>query len=332
MNPTNSGIPTIKPTMTLKSDDVSSCPEINVLTAQDFKRFVPTGISVQIPLPIAKTGGNALFGVNIDGFIPPFNLAPNAFLQLWKNLYPVRLVNPNSGIIVTQVSTTIPEITNYLSNRVIAGNVGLGVRITSNTSQSGNLLVAQASGVIRQWYSKQQPDRGLYFLNGSVSAQDYSYDAFDLVDLSLNRNFSVTPIRRDPLIKTDLAQKLLTTNLYELDPVTPQSFANIDVRQSQFLEDWLLFDILTSLPDSTTNELHMSFFFDYSTVQFYTPLLPMIPTAPISNAQRIVNVTATVAQTTGNQSNIVFVPNSFSKLEEKKIEVIDEVEKLSISE
>lgn len=314
MNPTNSGIPTIKPTIALKRAEVSSSPEINFLSEADFRKFVPTGISVKIDTPIEKVASSALFGVNIDGFIPPFNLSPRFFGKAMKNLFPVKAVTGINSVEIRWAMSGIPEIANYLSNRVISGNVGIGMRNTSNTTQPGNLFFAQASGMARKFYPSVTADLGLDFSNGSTSVLDYSYDSFNLVDLSLNRNFSLTPIRRDPLIKTDLAQKIAFIN--NLD----NSLNQLELFQNQFLEDWILVDILNTLPNSSVNEIYIDIFFDYSRVQFYTPLLPFIPLGPTSFAGAIMDVTKTVFQPfTFSQTQVVLIPQANISLEKLKI-------------
>jgi hypothetical protein len=321
MYPTNSGIPTVKPTIALKRPEVSSSPEINILNSSDFRKFVPTGISVRINTPLEKVASNALFGINIDGFIPPFNLSPNCFGKVMKNLFPVKVVTGITSVQVNWQMSGIPEIVNYLSNRVVAGNVGIGIRCTSNTSQPGNLLVAQASGMARKFYHSTTVDQGLSFLNGSTSALDYSYDSFELVDLSLNRNFSITPIRRDPLIKMDLAEKLNFINNFNTAPTLAPEANILEVFQNQFLEDWILVDILNTLPTTNTNEIYLDLFFDYSRVQFYTPLLPFLPIGPYNFAGRIMDVNKTVGLDFNfSQSQIILIPiTELRQLEELKI-------------
>jgi len=326
MYPTNSGIPTRKPTIVLKRPEVSSCPEIKFLSEEDFKKFVPTGISIQIKTPLQKVASNALFGINIDGFIPPFNIAPGCFGKVMKNLFPVKVVSGVTSVQVNWQMSGIPEIVNYMSNRVIAGNVGIGARCTSNTSQPGNLLVAQASGMARKFYPAISEDLGLAFVNGSTSALDYSYDSFELVDLSLNRNFSITPVRRDPLVETDLAQKLNFINSYNLPATLAQDVNRLQVFQNQFLEDWILIDILNTLPTTNTNEVYLDMFFDFSRVQFYTGLLPFLPIGPYDAAGRIMDVSKTVALDFNfNQGQIDLVP--ISELDELKIPETSETRK-----
>lgn len=320
MNPTNAGIPTVKPTIALKRTEVSSSPEINFLSEADFRKFVPTGISVKIETPIEKVASSALFGINIDGFIPPFNLSGSFFGKAMKNLFPVKPVTGINNVDIRWQMSGIPEIANYLSNRVISGNVGIGMRNTSNTSQPGNLFVAQASGMARKFYPSVTVDLGLDFVNGSTSTLDYSYDSFDLVDLSLNRNFSITPIRRDPLIKTDLARKIAFIHAFNTNPTTPAALNELEVFQNHFLEDWLLIDILNTLPNSSVNELYIDIFFDYSRVQFYTPLLPFIPLGPVTLAGTIMDVTKTVDQDFNfSQTQIEIIPQRRNLLDKLKI-------------
>jgi type 1 fimbria pilin len=323
MYPTNSGIPTVKPTIALKRMDKSSCPEVNFLSEADFKKFIPSGISVKIETPLEKVASNALFGVNIDGFTPPFNISPNCFGKVMKNLFPVKVVTGITNVQVSWQMSGIPEMVNYLSNRVVAGNVGIGVRCTSNTSQPGNFIVAQASGMARKFYPAVSVDQGLTFQNGSTSALDYSYDSFELADLSLNRNFSITPVRRDPLVKMDLAQKLNFINSFNTPATLAPDSNRLEIFENQFLEDWILIDILNTLPSTNTNEVYLDLFFDYSRVEFYTGMLPFLPIGPYDFAGRIMDVNKTVAQDYNfNQAQIVIIPDS--NLDKLKMEETSE--------
>lgn len=287
MDPTNAGTSLTNPTMSLKTVDQSSIPEIDVLSEMDFRNFVYTGISAIVDLPLNKTTRNALFGVNIDGFIPPWNVKDPYFASWFKNFYPVQnFPETFASVKIRQEVSSIPVQLLYLSHRIIAGNVGVGVRLTANTAQSGNLIIAQASGVTRHYYANDAPHIGLIFTNSSHAPIDYNYNSFLLGDVSLNRNISITPIRKDPTIQTDLARKLIM-------PSQPRSRDFDRLVGSQYQEDWLLFGILSNLPSTSANQLTFSFFFDYSQVQFYQPMLVTLPTIPTSFDRQIMLVSDT---------------------------------------
>lgn len=325
MNPTNAGENLSTPTMMLKQPDLTSVPEIDEISEMDFRRFIYTGISATVDLPLVKNSRNALFGVNIDGFIPPWNSQDVTWGLMLKNYYPVQ---PFSNSIefckIRQEMGMIPEQALYLSHRVIAGNVGIGVRLSSNTSQSGNVVIAQASGVLKYPYTNNTQYTGMQFLNTSSSPIDYSYSSFMLGDVSLNRNISITPIRRDPTIQTDLAKKLSDVRLPTLANPT-----NFNVFGSQFQEDWLLFGILSSMANNNSNQLTFSFFFDYSQVQFYYPLLPTVSTSPTNFEQQILEVTFTLTSNlTPTHANAKFLPADEAVAaikEQPKIKVIDKL-------
>jgi len=310
MNPTNAGESLANPTMMLKSVDLSSIPEINFASEADFRNFVPTGLSVTVNLPIIKNSRSALFGVNIDGFIPPWNSSNNFWNTALKNLFPIQpFENSIEFVKVKQEMSMMPAQALYLSHRVIGGNVGVGVRLTSNTGQSGNILVSQASGVVKRQYNANTQYTGMSFLNTSIAPIDYSYNSFMLADVSLNRNVSITPIRRDPVIQTDLALKI--SKMIETTHGLSGTLANI--YSSQFQEDWLLFGIVSDMANQNANQLNFTFFFDYTNVQFYYPMLPIISTPPDNFERQILETTFTLtANNVITHANTKFLPEDES--------------------
>lgn len=321
MNPTNAGENLSSPTMMLKQPDLTSTPEIDEINELDFRRFIYTGISATIDLPLVKNSRNALFGVNIDGFIPPWNSNDVAWGLMLKNYYPVQPFSNSIEICkIRQEMGMIPEQAMYLSHRVIGGNVGIGVRLSSNTGQSGNVIIAQASGVLKYPYTNNTQYTGMQFLNMSSSPIDYTYSSFMLGDVSLNRNISITPIRRDPTIQTDLAKKL-----YHLRTPTFATQEIHNVFNSQYQEDWLLFGILSNMANNNSNQLTFSFFFDYSQVQFYYPLLPTISTAPTNFEQQILEVTFTLTS-----NNMITHANSKFLPADENVQVVRDQPKSKI--
>lgn len=281
-------------TMNLRSITKSIGPEVSFISDEDFKRFVPTGISVRINTPLVKTGSSPLFAVNVDGMIPNYNVNNSAsrFRKYWLNFFPVQAFS--NSLTSTQIyyeQNMLPELAMYLSHRAFGGNVGVGIRVTSNTTQTGNFLISQISGAIRHYYDETTPYTGLRFLNTSALPINYAVDSFILADTSLNRNVSITPIRRDIVRITDLQKKIQELVLTPANQITEPDRYNVIA--SQFAEDWLVFTPLTDLPDATANQLTFTFFFDYSRVQFYIPWMPIIPTPPYNYSRQIANISDT---------------------------------------
>jgi len=65
---------------------------------------------------------------------------------------------------------------------------------------------------------------------------------------------------------------------------------------SQFQEDWLFITPLTNVPSQNANQVTLSFFFDFSTVTFETPIYPVIPMG-INTGASFLNYTATFLNT-----------------------------------
>jgi hypothetical protein len=326
----------ITPTDSIKSSDSSTIPDLDVIDEIDFRRYVFTGYKITVNLPLVKANKNSIFAINTDGFIPSYIFANGAIGQTYKNLSPVQVMNGALAYVkVVQEQVMLPIQTMYLSNRYVAGSVGVGLRVTSNTGQSGNLMVSQATSCLRQFYRKTEIFNGLRFLNQSTFAIDYTPGNFALIDVSLNRQVSIRPTRRDPLKYTDLAQKIYhitndTTQWMSTDSLSNARSSNCFA--SQFLEDWLLFTPLSNFPNQNANQLVIDVFFDYSTVVFLVPIYPVISSIPDTISKNTLDVSATLAVTANpNKANFVWlsVHSNAEEIEEEPIE--EQVANLTVS-
>jgi len=257
--------------------------QINELSYEDLtKRFIYSGYTVHVPVPAGKVTSQAWWGINLEGFIPPYN--STHFVPWSCNHAAVQLTNTGvsvPGLYVTQEMIAPPVMSQFISNRFISGQVGVGIRITSQTAQSGNFMVSQASGLARRFYSDGETYSGLRSFNSSLVPNDYMVGSFAIFDVSLNRQFSITGIRRALNKVTDFAFKLHNTR----GPLSPQPL----VLSSMMAEDWLLFTPMSSLVNSTPNTINLAIFFDYSKVQFYTPMYPILSLPPFDRGLSILN-------------------------------------------
>lgn len=293
-------------TSILKNSPPCPIPEIQTLSDADLRRFVPTGITVKLPTPFVKISSTALFGVNIDGFVPPYNIhtaSGGSPSPIFMNMFPVQATEEGTrlGVKIYQEMSQLIPITNFLSHRFISGNVGIALRVSSNTAMTGNFYVSQLSGGIRDYYTTSASDtnaeayKGLRFNNASHSGIDYAQGACSILDVSLNRNLSITPIRRDVTQKTDLAQKMVQVITSNLKANSAQ-LNTYNTFASQFPEDWLLFTPISDFSGIAANTISFTFFFDYSRVNFYTPMLAMLPFPPTpktGNTREILDFSAT---------------------------------------
>lgn len=305
-----SGTPTLTPTVALKGLDSTQSPTIEIITDESFKRFMPTGITVTINTPLVKTTNNALFAINIDGFIPDYIFTDNAWWPMHKNLFPVQnFPETLNSVTINKEEFMNPSQFPYYSHRYVSGNVGIGLRVTSNTAQSGSIIVAQASGVQRKYYSNAEKFVGLQFLNSSTGVLDYAPGSFLLADLSLNRNIAITPIRKDPCEVMDLVKKINEIDKYP-NP-TPANYQRINNFTSQFTEDWLLFGALANIPNASNGQIVISVFFDFSGVNFDMPLLPLIPAPPATFRKQILKLTETLkSRVNGTKSQVLYLPEA----------------------
>lgn len=261
--------------------------ELREIGPSDFQNFTYTGINIKLPVPLVKVSSEAVFGINIDGFIPP--IVGGAANNLFRNLFPVQPSSYSSSLSGLEINweySTLPVLVNYMSHRHVEGDVGIALRITSNTAQSGNLLIAQASGISRWFYSKNDKYTGLRFLQDSMSPIDYAPNGFAIVDLSLNRHVAIVPCRRDNTLRTDLSKKLefVSGALTKDHSYYPPA--------NQFLEDWLLFSPQTDIPHPEASSINIAIYFDWSRVKFFTPMLPLVP-LPATWGRQILHFMAT---------------------------------------
>jgi len=278
-------------TSALKTADPYVTPELRQITPQEFSNFTYTGISIDMDVPIVKISSEAMFAINIDGFIPNMR-GPHAN-NLFRNLFPVQptVYSHNmEGLRIKWEAVALPALFYYYSHRYIEGDISLALRITSNTAQSGNLLVAQVSGVTRYFYSQDEEYRGLRFMQDSMSPIDYAPNGFAVIDLSLNRHVGITPCRRDNTVITDLAKKVHEiSKLEEVDNKSEKYFPFAN----QFLEDWIIVGPQTSIPHDQASTINIAIYFDWSRVKFYTPMLPIIPLNPTSDEMQILDFSLT---------------------------------------
>jgi hypothetical protein len=168
------------------------------------------------------------------------------------------------------------------------------MRVQSNTTQSGSFMVTQANTVMRNYYKNNETYTGLKFLNSSNQGTDYAMNSFFLGDLSINRNWSISPMAQSTLSRTDLAFKLSKLDQIAQNSTLPQDIRTLNPFLSQFTEDWLLFTPLADLPNANGNQITFEIFFDYSDIQFYTPMLPLIASTNTDFNKQILNVSATI--------------------------------------
>lgn len=267
------------PTMMLKRPDVESMPDVAEVSDVNFRKYVYTGIKAIINTPLVKDSPKPILAVNVDGFIPTLVFANSRWGSMMRNLFPVQRMKNSLGLVkVVQENFMIPQLMAHYSHRVVGGKVNIGMRITSNTSQSGNLFISQGTALTRQYYTPTENYDGLRFLNSSGNTNDFGVDNFAIVDLSLNRQISIKPTRREQLHFTDLARKIANSQFH---PTTGSAIIaqirEANTFSTQFAEDWIFVGLLSDLPASTANQVTISFFFDFSEIQYMMPLYPVIP-------------------------------------------------------
>lgn len=311
----------VNPTLQLKNIDTASIPDLSVISEEDFKRYVYTGISIVIDTPIVKNSRNAIFGINTDGFIPQYNMGntvANGPANVMRNLFPVQPTPQSVTFVhIYQEQMMMPIQALYASNRFISGSVGVGLRFSSNTGQSGNFMVAQATGVVRKYAPFADTYAGIEANNTALNVSDYSFGNFALLDLSLNRQVSLRATKRDVAKRMDIQKKVSTIYYNHYPNTTLTGFYDYNAFATQFQEDWLLFAPLWNVPNQNANQLTITVFFDYSNVNFEVPVFPIIPMGSNQYAQAFLNWSLSFVGTTALPKGTWIFSAGF--LSEKKI-------------
>lgn len=306
------------PTNVIKNLDKQTTQSLTILSDADFRKFVPSGIKTVVDLPLARQTNRAIFAINTDGYIPYWNLGDTFYPSALKNLFPVQaLPHATSFVHIYHEQVNLPIMTMYHAHRVIAGNVKVGLRVQGNTTQSGSFMVSQSSTSIRHYYRNIEDYTGLRFINSSDQGTDYAMESFFLGDLSINRNWSIAPMSKNTLSRVDLAMKL-----NYLDTMTKALRTLNDLNESgpflnQFTEDWLFFTPLADLPNQNSNQITFELFYDYSDVQFYTPLLPFLASTNVDINNQVLNVTGTILNRTFSNKNQAVWVGSTNRSEEE---------------
>jgi len=284
----------VNTTTNIKSSDTSKPSVLINIDDQAFKKFMPTGIKVRVNVPVQRVGNRAIFAINVDGWIPQFNLADAFVNTAYRNFFPVQVFeNAINYVEIFQEQLNIPIQTHYISHRLFSGHVNVGIRVTSNTSQTGTFMITQASTCIRNYYRNTTNYRGLKFLNTSEEGTDYAVDSFILGDLSINRNWGISTIGKPNLPKTDLAQKLYYMRQRQNALANNEQLLIDQPYLEQFTEDWLFFTPITNIPNQNGGQIDFEIFYDYSNVTFYMPMKPYLALPNLNTGQQILNFSAT---------------------------------------
>jgi hypothetical protein len=320
---------------TVVRQNVSVDPSgLNVNSEIDFNRFVFTGITVKVKVPFKQVNRNALFGINLDGFIPTFNFndqpGNNYYASNFSNLFPVQPFYEARNIVeIFYDQSPLPILSKYLSYRVISGNVNVGIRVVSNVGQVGTFQITQATAVQRNFYGTSGKYKGLRFANSSISGSDYVSQGFVLFDVSTNRSVSITTAALNTNRTTDLMKKFVALKRDWKEPLVDFTdlYRNNNI-SSQFIENWLLVQPLGDFPASNGSEFSMCIYFDYSKVTFMLPFYTFIANSSTSATKQILDYTATFLEDKVineiTKTNSIFRVESASGIEETLAILLDE--------
>lgn len=238
-------------------------------------KFVPTGITVKLNLPLVATADWFLFAINLDGFIPYHSrtetVNPLAHQRWMQNFFPVQstltnIVGEPPLMEILYRHGAQPSLIPYWSSRCISGNIGIGIRMSSNTTQTGNLFFTHKAALIRSYEKTALGKRyhGLEFINDTKNLSTTYSKSFTIVDVSLQRHISIKANSTKVTPFIDLPKKLWM--ITQLD-------SKLDIEQEVFREDWIMVGISSDLPATETNQINLEILFDYSEVTFSMPML-----------------------------------------------------------
>jgi hypothetical protein len=262
------------------------------LTDADLTKFTYTGISVKVKLPFIKNTDQAIFAINTDGFIPGITHATR-FVEIMSNLFPVQVFEHAKDFVeIFYEPIALPILHKYYSYRFCKGKPRIGLRLSSNVSQTGNFQVVQASGVQRTYISRDERYTGLRFTGTLPTSSTFSPAGITIWDVSINRHLGITPVSRENFPALDLMMKQWKVCTLPANNLVNQIERNLIT--SQFLEEWLLFTPQNSFPNTNGGDIDISVYMDWSEVEFTCPGAPIQPVASIYPECRILNVTKSI--------------------------------------
>lgn len=283
-------------TLQIKANEL--VPSIETKQESLFDRVVDSGYTATINTPVLRNNKNAIVGVNLCGFIPDFTLKDPYWSQMQRNMAAVQAF-PNSAnfVHIEQDMQILPVMHAMYSHRLCSGTINVILRISSNTSQTGNIIISQQSGLIPKLYTVNENYQGARFQNDGHYTADPMICNFTIPDVSLIRQVGIRTVFRQPVEVVDIQKKI-----FEFSSNTPPS---VDA-MSQFPEDWLMIGIVSNLPDSAASQLYIRFLFDYSEVSFIAPMYPMMPAIPHNPSQQILQYSRTFVGTTGDRKEMAY--------------------------
>lgn len=280
-------------------------PRVEFLTEKDLVNFTYTGINIKLKVPLVKDSDKALFAINTDGLIVGPTFRQDTFKGLMINMFPVQIFeNAQDYVEVTYEPIALPILHMFYSYRFVKGKARIGLRLSSNVSQTGNLIVSQASGLQRRFYSKNESYKGLHFLNAENTSSTFAPAGLITLDVSINRDVGITPINRENMPAVDIMQKLSMVNkLFEMTTRDEVENAN-HLITSQFLEEWLLFTPQNNLPNTNGGELEFGLYMDWSEISFDCPGMPIQPISMRWPKTQILGVTQSFNNRRGVDINL----------------------------
>nr|UCC70385.1 hypothetical protein [Hammarskog picorna-like virus] len=306
----------INTTFQIKSNEF--VPSIEPDEEALFQRCVDSGYTVTVNTPVARNNKNALFGINLSGFIPDYTLDdPDWTLEI-KNMSAVQVFPSSRGFVkVDQDMQMLPQQHAMLSNRFCSGTVNVILRVSSNTGQTGNLIFSQQSGLMPRLYKLAENYQGVSFQNDGHYTSDPMICNFVISDTSMIRQIGIRTVFRQPVELVDIQKKIL-----EFTSATPALAAS-----SQFPEDWLMVGLVSNLPAASASQLYFRIFFDYSEVNFICPMYPMMPSIPHNPSQQILQISRTFVDSAGPKKDTAyFLPLNAETFEDNVLDALSKLE------
>nr|QGA87335.1 hypothetical protein [Hammarskog picorna-like virus] len=285
----------INTTLQIKSNEF--VPSIEPDEESLFQRCIDSGYTVTVNTPVARDSKNALFGVNLSGFIPDYSPEDPYWTLSIKNMSAVQVFPSSRAFVkVEQDMQITPQMHAMLSNRYCSGTVNVILRVSSNTGQTGNLIITQQSGLVPRLYPITENYQGARFENDGHYTSDPMICNFVISDTSMIRQIGIRTVFRQPVELVDIQKKI-----FEFTSSAPSVAAS-----SQFPEDWLMVGLVSNLPDASASQLFFRIFFDYSEVNFICPMYPMMPAIPHSPAQQILQISRTLVDSAGPKKDTAY--------------------------
>jgi len=293
---------TEQPTTSMVTPDEQSIDQTHNMATPTipYTNLLPSGWKAVIPIPLIKTSGKPILIIRVDPMqammlelSPPAKATRNDLSKIFfsplqqPNFTPSVL---NRDIKIMYEAVPCEHYHKQLSHRIMRGTVDMVLRISANTSMTGSFMITEHQDVERDYRNSTAfvtTDGVLKYVGYTSVNQPLiastTYGSNNATnDLSLTRHFEFRT-------QASCAQKYRDT--YMAWDMISTAEAATALRNSNILkENVVTFTPLTDITAPETSQITVTLFWDFSKVEYLSPLLPVWPYMNIKTMAEYANL------------------------------------------